>query len=115
MGRNNSEIIVLLSLLLILGIDRLHPDLVNNMWINTNEIPDNNIDDDNNGYIDDVYGWNFSDDGNNNPEDVYGHGTHVAGILGAIGNNEVGVAGTMWNCKIMNSRFMNDWGWRICV
>jgi subtilisin family serine protease len=94
------------------GVHYTHPDLVSNMWINADEIPGNNIDDDNNGYIDDVYGWNFYD-GNNDPNDgnspVY-HGTHCAGILGAVGNNGVGVCGVTWNIKIMSLRTTDAYG-----
>lgn len=69
------------------GIDYDHPYLRDKIWVNTKEIPDNEIDDDNNGYIDDIMGWNFY--GNNNPMDGYSHGTHVAGIIAA---SEIGIA-----------------------
>ena len=73
------------------GIDYSHPDLADNMWINTGEIPGNGIDDDNNGYIDDVYGFNFVEmDGDIDPDD---HGTHVGGTVSASNNNGIGVAG----------------------
>lgn len=73
------------------GIDYSHPDLEKNMWVNTGEIPGNGIDDDDNGYIDDVYGFNFVDgNGNIDPDN---HGTHVAGTISASNNNELGVAG----------------------
>lgn len=85
------------------GVDITHPDLVNNIWTNPNEIPNNGIDDDNNGFIDDVNGWNFFDD-NNDISDKDGHGTHVAGIIGAVGNNGLGVTGVAWNIKIMPVR-----------
>jgi subtilisin family serine protease len=73
------------------GIDVLHPDLGESMWINTNEIPGNGIDDDNNGYVDDIYGYGFGD----NTGTIYPnfHGTHVAGTIAAVTNNEVGVSG----------------------
>jgi subtilisin family serine protease len=81
------------------GFDYKHPDLINNAWVNKNEIPGNGKDDDHNGYVDDIYGWN--------PENKTGkisldqHGTHVAGIIGAQGNNNVYVSGINWNIKIM--------------
>lgn len=79
------------------GIDLTHQDL--NLWKNKNEIPNNGIDDDANGYIDDYDGWNL----NNNTGQLSNdnHGTHVAGIAGAIGNNNKGIAGVNWNVKIM--------------
>jgi subtilisin family serine protease len=82
------------------GMEVNHPDLVDNIWINQGEIPNNNIDDDNNGYVDDITGWNaFANSGapQNN-----GHGTHVAGIVGARGDNGVGVVGVNWDVKLMN-------------
>jgi len=81
------------------GFQLNHPDLVGNFFINRNEIPANGIDDDNNGYIDDVNGWDaFNDDGTI-PSDQ--HGTHVAGTIGAKGNNGIGVSGVNWNVKIL--------------
>jgi len=81
------------------GFQLNHPDLLGNFFINRNEIPSNNIDDDNNGYIDDVNGWDaFNDDGGI-PSDQ--HGTHVSGIIGAKGNNAIGVSGVNWNVKIL--------------
>ena len=68
------------------GVDYMHPDLAANIWNNTGENPANGIDDDANGFIDDVRGWNFSS-GNNNPMDDNGHGTHVAGIVLGLGQN----------------------------
>ena len=82
------------------GYDDDHSDLINNLWVNRKEIPDNNIDDDGNGYIDDHRGWNTYQD-NDNLGLITGHGTPVAGIIGAEGNNEIGVAGVNWNVKIM--------------
>jgi subtilisin family serine protease len=88
------------------GVDFTHPDLAANMWINSGEIPGNGIDDDGNGFADDVYGWNFV--GNNgNVMDDNGHGTHVAGIIGAVGNNGIGVAGVNWNTRIMALKFLD--------
>jgi subtilisin family serine protease len=91
------------------GIQRTHPDLAANMWINAGEIPGNGIDDDGNGYIDDVYGWNFYDN-NNNPDDSGGHGTHVAGTIGAVGNNSIGVVGVNWQCQLMALKFLGRRG-----
>ena len=82
------------------GVDYTHPDLADNMWINEDEIPGNGVDDDGNGYIDDVRGWNFESE-TNDPSDWYGHGTHCSGIIGATGNNTLGVVGVNWQVKIM--------------
>jgi hypothetical protein len=82
------------------GFDRFHEDLYSNLWVNHKEIPDNGIDDDNNGYIDDVYGWNAT----KRSEDISSngsHGTNVSGIIGAKGNNVIGLTGINWNIKIM--------------
>lgn len=88
------------------GVDYTHPDLVANMWVNTGEIPGNGIDDDGNGYVDDVYGANTiadnggADGAEGDPMDDHGHGTHVAGIVGAANNRE-GIVGVAYNAKIM--------------
>jgi hypothetical protein len=81
------------------GVNMSHPDLVANRWQNTGEIPGNGIDDDGNGYIDDIYGWNVAS--NNGNVGTGGHGTNVAGMIGAKGNNNLGVAGINWDVKIM--------------
>ena len=90
------------------GIDYNHPDLKDNMWVNEGEIPGNGIDDDGNGYIDDVYGWNAASD-NGNPMDGNDHGTHCAGTIGASHNN-VGVAGVMSDVQLMAVKFLTDSG-----
>jgi subtilisin family serine protease len=83
------------------GVDYNHPDLVDNIWINEDEIPDNDIDD-NNGYVDDIHGYDFSNLENDElPLDVIGHGTFCAGIAAAATNNGIGISGVAWNCKIM--------------
>ncbi len=91
------------------GVDRDHPDLAKSMWSNPREIANNGIDDDNNGYIDDVFGWDFSagddildiNEEDNDPTDEFGHGTHCAGIIAGVSNNIIGIAGITNNCKIM--------------
>jgi subtilisin family serine protease/PKD repeat protein len=87
------------------GIDTSHPDLTPNLWVNPGEIPGNGIDDDNNGYVDDVHGWNFVS-GSSDIYDGNGHGTQVAGIIAAATNNGLGMAGLCWNCRIMPVRVM---------
>ncbi len=89
------------------GVDMKHPDLAANIWVNPREIPDNGLDDDNNGYVDDINGWDFAGStedfthGDNDPTDEHGHGTHCAGIVAAVTNNMEGVAGVAVDCKIM--------------
>ncbi len=94
------------------GVDWDHPDLEANIWVNQDEIPDNGIDDDNNGYVDDVRGWDFGGlDGtpDNNPvEDKPDHGTLVAGIASAVTNNSTGIASIGFNSKIMPVKTSQD-------
>lgn len=82
------------------GLDFLHPDMKENIWINHLEIPDDGIDNDSNGYVDDYSGWNVLLQNDDITIDA-SHGTPVAGIVGAVGNNEVGVAGVNWKVKLM--------------
>ncbi len=91
------------------GVDYTHPDLAENIWINTGEIPDNGIDDDNNGFVDDYHGWDFYSE-DPDPMDENGHGTHCAGTIGAVGNNGIGVAGYNWQISIMPLRFLGPTG-----
>jgi subtilisin family serine protease len=91
------------------GIQYTHPDLVGNVWSNPDEIPANGIDDDLNGYIDDIHGINAIT-GSGDPTDDYGHGTHCAGIIGARGNNGIGISGVAWNAKIAAAKFLNSSG-----
>lgn len=93
------------------GYEIGHPDLAANIGTNPGEIANNLIDDDGNGYVDDVYGWDF--DGNDNT--VYDgtgddHGTHVAGTIGAKGNNQAGVVGVNWSVKMLNAKFLGSDG-----
>jgi subtilisin family serine protease len=85
------------------GVAYGHPDLDGNIWVNADEIAGNGIDDDDNGFVDDVRGWDFAQ-GDNRPLDFVGHGTHVAGTIGAEGDNGVGVTGVSWDVSLMPVR-----------
>ncbi|GGO67788.1 S8 family serine peptidase [Bowmanella pacifica] len=87
------------------GVDYTHPDLVANMWVNPGEIPGDGVDNDGNGYIDDVYGINSILD-NGDPMDDHGHGSHVAGTVGAEGNNGVGVVGVSQQVSLVGCKFL---------
>ncbi len=90
------------------GVDYTHPDLDGNIWTNSREIAGNGVDDDGNGYVDDVHGWDFV--GNDNaPLDADGHGTHVSGTIAAE-NNGVGITGVAYNAKIMPVRVLDENG-----
>ena len=91
------------------GIDYTHPDLAANMWRNPGEIAGNGIDDDRNGFVDDIYGYNFVNN-NGNPMDDNSHGTHVSGTIAAVGNNSQGVAGVNWNTSLMALKFLDSNG-----
>ncbi len=91
------------------GLDYNHPDLAANVWTNPGEIAANGIDDDANGYVDDVHGVNTIT-GSGDPMDDNQHGTHTAGTIGAVGNNGVGVVGVAWNVKILACKFLSAAG-----
>lgn len=94
------------------GVDFNHPDLAGKAWVNPGEIPGNNIDDDHNGYIDDINGWDFWNV-DNTVYDWYDgddHGTHVSGTIGAVVNNSLGVVGVAPNVKIMSLKFLGPYG-----
>ena len=105
------------------GVDYNHEDLRSRIWINPGEIDDNGLDDDGNGYADDIRGWDFADspglpsdmdylDRDNDPMDEDGHGTHVSGVAAAVPDNSEGIAGVTWNCRIMalrgGAKFLED-------
>lgn len=97
------------------GIQTDHPDFAANIWTNPGEIPGNGIDDDGNGYVDDVHGWNaVNDNGNVSYVDAAtdAHGTHVTGTIGAVGGNGIGVAGVNWNVTMISGKALaNGTGW----
>src|SRR5262245_21057462 len=91
------------------GVDYNHPDLATNVWTNPGEIPGNNMDDDGNGYVDDVHGYDLvNNDGD--PFDDNGHGTHCSGTIAGIGNNGVGVTGVNWQAKVVGIKFLSAAG-----
>ena len=111
MGTNSIDVIVAV---IDTGVDYNHPDLAGNIWSNTREIAGNRKDDDGNGYVDDVRGWDFVARGDNDPMDLNGHGTHVSGTIGALGNNNgisTGIIGVAHNnVKIMPLRVFDARG-----
>lgn len=91
------------------GVKYTHPDLAANIWSNPGEIAGNRIDDDRNGFVDDIRGYDFAND-DPDPDDDHGHGTHVAGTIAAVGNNGVGITGVAWNSKILPLKFLSAGG-----
>jgi subtilisin family serine protease len=91
------------------GVDFTHPDLAGNCWVNPREIDSNKADDDRDGFVDDLRGWDFVNK-DNVPYDPQGHGTHVAGVIGATGNNGMGVVGVCWNVKVLPVKVLDDKG-----
>ncbi|MGB7768720.1 MAG: S8 family serine peptidase [Verrucomicrobiia bacterium] len=89
------------------GVDYMHPDLASNIWINTAENPTNGLDNDGDGYVNDYYGYDFADN-LPSPMDSGYHGTHVAGTVAAVGNNNIGVIGVDYQAKIMALRVSSD-------
>jgi subtilisin family serine protease len=89
------------------GVMHTHEDLAANIWRNPGEIAGNGIDDDKNGYVDDIYGWDFDKNDNTTYDGTHDdHGTHVAGTIGGVGGNGKGVAGVAWNVKMITAKFL---------
>ena len=104
------------------GLDYTHPDIAQNVWVNAGEIANNYIDDDNNGYVDDVRGWDFTSckvftstgcdpkSPDNDPRDGEGHGTHVSGTIAAVGDNGIGMVGVAPKARILPVKGLSDDG-----
>ena len=91
------------------GVDLDHPDLIANLWVNPDEIAGNGFDDDGNGIVDDIHGFNaIKNDGS--PDDDNGHGTHIAGVIAASANNSLGTAGVCWSAQLMAIKFLDRFG-----
>jgi subtilisin family serine protease len=89
------------------GVAADHPDVKGSIWTNTGETPGNGLDDDGNGFVDDVHGWDFWDS-DNDPDDFHGHGSHIAGTIAATANNQTGIAGVAPQAKLMPVRVLNE-------
>ena len=115
LARGSSDVIVAV---VDTGIDITHPDMDEAIWTNPDEIPDNGLDDDNNGYIDDIHGWNYINNNNDitpnfsktYSEDGIHHGTSIASIIGAEGNNKLGIVGVAFGVKIMPLKVLDELG-----
>jgi subtilisin family serine protease len=92
------------------GLDYAHVEISDNLLINRGEIPLNRVDDDRNGFVDDYFGYDFAYK-DSDPRDDDGHGTHVAGTIGAVSNNQLGVAGVAWNVSLLPVKVLTRAGW----